>query len=590
MCTVTYIPTNKGFVITSNRDENINRPSAISPMQYHHGFCTLIYPKDAKKQGTWIAASHNGDVGVLLNGGFEKHTTRTAYRKSRGMILLELIGNVHPLIRWSTIDLDNIEPFKWIYRTGTVLVECVWDGLKKHQRNLDINAAHIWSSTTLYDHQARNARKQWFKEWRQSQKEISERSILDFHLNAGKNDLHNGLIIDRKIIKTQSITQVEYSGKRISMRYHDLLTGITDRSEISPSITRKPARKTLLNWKCFAITVMNWEYWPFILVYGPILPYWFWLGIRSRSFFFFNASNPSIEFGGFVLESKKRIYEIMPQKHIPKTAFITKSACLEEIQQTIEHCGLTFPMIAKPDIGMRGLGVQLVNNRNDLEDYVKRNRVDFLLQEQIRYPNEIGIFYSKKPGAARGQITGIVSKEFLSVTGNGYSTVGELMLQNSRHVLQYRSIGGATPSVLEEIPGAGEVVQLVPYGNHARGAKFNDISHLIDERITQMADDVCNQVPGFYFGRLDIRYQTWNELCKGENFSIIELNGAGSEPAHIYDSRHTLFFAWKEIIRHWKLLQTISEKNHRQYGIPYLPFWRGLTLLRENSKYLRSNF
>ena len=103
----------------------------------------------------------------------------------------------------------------------------------------------------------------------------------------------------------------------------------------------------------------------------------------------------------------------------------------------------------------------------------------------------------------------------------------------------------------------GEEYILSPYGNHARGAMFLDDSHLADEQLREVMDQVCRQIPGFYFGRLDIRFKSWEDLKAGRHFSIIEVNGAGSEPTHIYDPSHSLFFAWKEIIRHWVLLYKI---------------------------------
>jgi hypothetical protein len=134
--------------------------------------------------------------------------------------------------------------------------------------------------------------------------------------------------------------------------------------------------------------------------------------------------------------------------------------------------------------------------------------------------------------------------------------------------------------MLEVLPDGEERI-LVPYGNHARGAMFIDDSDLIDEKLTDTIDEICKQIPGFYFGRLDIRYNNWEELKQGKNFSIIEVNGAGSEPTHIYDPRHSLFFAWKEIIRHWILLWRISRINHKK-GYPYLTLKEGLEMFRED--------
>jgi hypothetical protein len=129
---------------------------------------------------------------------------------------------------------------------------------------------------------------------------------------------------------------------------------------------------------------------------------------------------------------------------------------------------------------------------------------------------------------------------------------------------------------------------LVPYGNHIRGAKFLDDSHLIDESLTNSIDSVCKKVKGFYYGRLDIRYNTWEELKQGKNFSIIELNGAGSEPTHIYDPRHSIFWAWKEIIRHLNILYRISKQNHHHEKAPYMSLHSGLAMIRQNNKYIKS--
>lgn len=135
-------------------------------------------------------------------------------------------------------------------------------------------------------------------------------------------------------------------------------------------------------------------------------------------------------------------------------------------------------------------------------------------------------------------------------------------------------------SLLQILPASEEKV-LVPYGNHARGAKFIDDSDRIDLPLTKTIDEICKQIPGFFFGRLDIRFNNWEELKQGKNFSVIEVNGAGSEPTHIYDPRHSLLFAWKEIIRHWMLLWRISRLNHKK-GFPYLNLKEGIQMFKED--------
>jgi len=125
---------------------------------------------------------------------------------------------------------------------------------------------------------------------------------------------------------------------------------------------------------------------------------------------------------------------------------------------------------------------------------------------------------------------------------------------------------------------------LVPYGNHVRGSLFLDSTYKKNNQLGALIDRVCRSVNGFYYGRVDIRFNSFEELVADKNRSIIELNGAGSEATHMYDPKHSLFFAWKEIIRHWKMLYEISIQNKKK-GYPFLSYSEGKKMLRENSRY-----
>jgi hypothetical protein len=86
---------------------------------------------------------------------------------------------------------------------------------------------------------------------------------------------------------------------------------------------------------------------------------------------------------------------------------------------------------------------------------------------------------------------------------------------------------------------------------------------------------------------MDVRYNTWEELKQGRNFSIIELNGAGSEPTHIYDPKHTVFYAWKEIIKHWNILYKISKGNYHPKKSPHMSLRSGLNMFKKNNEYVK---
>src|SRR6185295_19041785 len=107
-------------------------------------------PKDGDAGGTWMAIHENGNAIVFLNGGFTSHTPQPPYRKSRGLILLDLIESTAAYHSFMAINLNNIEPFTAIIWDDGHLFECRWNGRKYHKQ-LDPLQPHIWSSATLYD-------------------------------------------------------------------------------------------------------------------------------------------------------------------------------------------------------------------------------------------------------------------------------------------------------------------------------------------------------------------------------------------------------------------------------------------------------
>lgn len=279
------------------------------------------------------------------------------------------------------------------------------------------------------------------------------------------------------------------------------------------------------------------------------------------------------------MESKKAIYDLIPEKYYPKTVLVKEKTKLSEIVDLIVEKEIRFPLIAKPDIGLRGSGVKKIKSISDLKDYADKANFNFLLQDTIPFENEIGIFYVRYPSMKVGKITGIVSKEFLIVIGDGVSTIEELINEIPRYKIQMKVLQKEYKEQLKQVLRIGEQLNLVPFGNHARGAKFLDVSHLVTPKLTQMINAISLQIPEFYFGRFDIMYNSWEELEEGRNFLIVELNGAASEPTHIYDPKHSLWFAWRELARHITYMYEISVENN-QKGVPYLSHKAGMNQYR----------
>lgn len=593
MCTVTFIPGASGVFLSSNRDEKATRMIAAVPQTHFVNGYKLLYPTDADAGGSWIAVKDNGHAAVLLNGAFVRHIPVRDYRKSRGVVFVELISARYPDRYFHSTSLNGVAPFTVILYINKSLHEYRWDGTDKHVMTLNSSRAYIWSSVTLYDAHVRMERETWLQRWLTQTKSVDMDAVFRFHRFGGNGDIGNDLVMNRaEKMATVSITSIHIQSSSARMHYVDMkqnkaYSGSINFENSGAEEVESVFEKTLYSLRKFLIIAGNWEYWPFHLVYAPLYLYWFYLSIRARSFFFFSQANPSIEHAGFTNERKSRIYAMMPQRYYPKTVVCKQNMPVENITALLAEKSIAFPMIAKPDIGERGTAVKLLHSIAELETYTASTKVDFLVQEFISYEKEVGIFYYRIPGEKSGKISGIVGKEFLSVTGDGRSTIEELLKKKKRSFLQLPALRAEYGQYLKTVLPDGEFNELVPYGNHARGSRFIDLSHMISEQLTASIDRFCRQVPDFYFGRLDIKFRSWEDLCDGKHFSVIELNGAGSEPTHIYDASHSLFFAWKEIIGHWRLLYKISSLNAQRTGMRFLATGKGLQLLKDHRAYMK---
>ena len=223
MCTVTYIPTNEKYFISSNRDEKNSRSNAIAPAVYEINQKKMIYPKDGDAGGSWIALHENRNAAVLLNGAFEKHIAVPPYRKSRGKIFLNIIGDERPVRYFHQLDLGQIEPFTLIVLEKDGLYECRWDGNGKYYQQLKKERPYIWSSSTLYEKSIASKREQWFASFLNGNPHPTQKDIMEFHQFTGDGDIRNNLLMEREgAYATVSITSMLLTEDRGSMKYLDL--------------------------------------------------------------------------------------------------------------------------------------------------------------------------------------------------------------------------------------------------------------------------------------------------------------------------------------------------------------------------------
>lgn len=320
----------------------------------------------------------------------------------------------------------------------------------------------------------------------------------------------------------------------------------------------------------FIIKIRNWEYWPFGIIHAPLFLYWLWLSLKARSLTFFSASNPGILMGGMFGESKYEVMNRVPESIKPKTLRVEVPTTPDRVTEEIARHGLTFPLIFKPDLGERGWRVRKILNVENIESYLEIITLPFLIQEYVSLPLEFGVFYVRYPSEPVGRVVSIVGKEMLSVTGDGHSSLSQLIIQNDRAKLQWAILTNVYRHRLDEVLPPGEKLELVSIGNHCLGTKFLNANHLINAKLSASFDRISRQIDGFYFGRFDLRTASIADLEEGR-VMVMELNGCGAEPAHIYDPGFSLLKAVGVLFRHWHDIYRVSYENHLR-GTAYISF------------------
>ncbi len=227
MCTVTYIPYQKhGFVLTSSRDEKIERLSEAKIVESRIEASTFIYPQEPESKGTWIGCSSRGIVGCLLNGAFKLYERKPPYRKSRGLILLEILKSFGSRKTMVPEFFENIEPFTIIlvkfYNQIRYVQELRWDGKNIHTLAIDSETPHLWASAALFHPDAIAEKKENFQMFLNQKKQVTPEDLFQAHLGTELNgqdyyphfaELKGGMV---------NLTQVIGNDDHLTMNHFDL--------------------------------------------------------------------------------------------------------------------------------------------------------------------------------------------------------------------------------------------------------------------------------------------------------------------------------------------------------------------------------
>ena len=332
--------------------------------------------------------------------------------------------------------------------------------------------------------------------------------------------------------------------------------------------------------------IFNWELWNFYVLYAPISPVWFWYCLRSWSMWFFSSSNPTITFGGFEGEGKKEMYDQLPPQLVPRTIYIMHDLTYQEVINKIRDAGFTYPFIVKPDVGMKGMLFRKIESEEQLIRYHERIPVEYIVQDLVELPVEVSVFYYRYPYEQKGRVSGFIHKELLQVKGNGVSTLKELIQQHPRAKFRMDEMQHRHGHRFNRVIPKDEIFYLSYAGNHNRGAHFTNLHKEIDGDLEKVFDELSHYTDKFFYGRYDIKTTSIEDLKKGKNYLILEFNGCGAEPNHIYDCGMSIWKAYGVILTHWDALYRISRYNHKN-GVPYWSFRRGWNYLKESREHFK---
>ncbi len=312
--------------------------------------------------------------------------------------------------------------------------------------------------------------------------------------------------------------------------------------------------------------MVHWEYWPMWVFYPPVIVFLLWKMLRHRSLTNLTAVNPCMPESGLVYESKGMILSHLEAHGSPvgKFRMISKGMEIDEKLACIENFatehGLGYPFVLKADMGQRGEGVSIVKSREAARNVFENQKDDLILQEYLP-GREYGVFYYRFPRERSGRVFSVTDKRFVSVKGDGASTLEELILKDERAVGMARFYLEVHQSQLDYVVPNQMDFPLTELGTHCRGALFLDGAAFITPALERSIDAMSCGVEGFHFGRYDIRVPSEGDLMNGQNIRIIELNGLTSESTNIYDPSHSVWFAYKTLFRQFDIAFRIAEES-----------------------------
>ncbi|MEC9373893.1 MAG: VTT domain-containing protein, partial [Planctomycetota bacterium] len=343
-------------------------------------------------------------------------------------------------------------------------------------------------------------------------------------------------------------------------------------------ITLSTTRIGRIRLQTWTVKPQRVEFWPPWIYYIPLGPYLLYLAARKGPMTF-TCVNPGIPHGGGVVgESKHLILRALENgaasEFIVATELIeagltpeVRATLVDELVRDNPRFG-GYPVILKPDESQRGHAFKVIHNEEDARNYFVDMTRPALLQAYHPGPHEIGVLWSRVPGPGfdgAGEIFSITKKVFPVIEGDGVHTLEQLIWRHPRYRMQARTVLKRFIDQTDLVLPHGERKRLAVAGNHCQGTMFLDGADLITEPLRQRIDELARSFKddALDFGRFDIRYESEEDLRRGENFAIVELNGAMSESTNLYDPHRSIAWSYGVLFRQWRRLYELGAQRRR---------------------------
>ena len=378
------------------------------------------------------------------------------------------------------------------------------------------------------------------------------------------------LVVSTVLIGREVIHYVEtYSDNVLWIFFGLIVIFILVTRFVIPLFSWRGRRLLVSRWR----RLSRWEFWPYYVTNSVTLIYVLYLGfIRYKKPTLFTVVNPSMKpDSGFIGERKSDSFRHLPQHSLGKWELVSVVTPLSQRYERFHHFmaegALDYPVVLKPDRGQRGLGVAICLDEEQALQWLGEIEEDYLMME-FHPGEEFGVFYYRFPGAERGAIFSITRKKHLVVTGDGHHTLEELILRDDRALCMAPTfLKRLGPDLLRIIP-VGESIQLGRVGAHSLGTLFLNGSELITDELLMAVEKIARSYEGFYFGRFDFKTAGAEELKRGVDLKILEVNGVTSEATHIYDPANSVIYGWRTLMQQWSLAFEIAATNAQNGSKP----------------------